>query len=327
MREANILGLVTALTLAFSSTVFAADAKTAAEPAKKAATETKVHPKHHAHHKHHKHHKHHAHKHHHHHHHHHAGHSPFDGYYVGGSAGGVSTNATQEKSSQFALNQTAGFVFTELSNQSGPISLKTFNSGIAALYAGYGQCWDEYYLGAELFINLANYKNNDDFSHSRARDFRPVNPIFDASNASRNISTRLSPFQFGVDIRPGLLVTPESMLYARVGVAFAEKTVRINDAFTGETSSNGAAGSWNFATSAETEKDVAALRLGAGLETHICNRWNMRMDYIYTYYGHNTVSSNSGAIPVGVVANVVAADSTNVKIYNNTVMLGLSYSI
>lgn len=324
MREANILGLVTALTLAFSSTVFAAETKDAAEPAK-TATETKAHPKHHAHHKHHVHHKHHAHKHHHHHHHHVGGRSPFDGYYVGGSAGGVSTNASQEKSSQFTFNSTAGFLFNLASNQSGPVSLKTFNSAIGALYAGYGQHWDEYYLGAELFINLANYKNHDDFSHTNSLDF-PLAPILVTNNAARTISTRLSPFQFGVDLRPGLLITPESMLYARVGVAFAEKTVRVNDNFTGQTLAGGAVGSFNFSTSAETEKDVAALRLGAGVETHICNRWNMRMDYIYTYYGHNTVSQ-SATVPVGVVGNLVLADSTNVKIYNNTVMLGLSYSI
>lgn len=67
---------------------------------------------------------------------------------------------------------------------------------------------------------------------------------------------------------------------------------------------------------------VATLRLGAGFEQHLCSCLNIRVDYIYTYYGR----IGNGVVTEQVTRNTFIFSTDNkVKVYNNAVMLGLSY--
>ncbi len=303
MKLTNIVGLLSGLALAcVSASTFAATAQGAQTP----DAQTQDAPKPHQTHKKHHHHKHHGHKHHHAHKHHHvhAMHENdygFDGFYVGASVGESITNVTQDQRSLADFNNPNNFGI------SGPIALKTDNAFKGAFFVGYGQCWDSLYLGAEAFVDLSQYKNRNSAESLIYQGFPRKNQI--------NTHSTLSSLQYGIDLRPGVILTPQSMLYGRVGVAFSDLTLNTEAQFR-----NSNIQGVNLPLS--EEKDVAALRLGAGLEQHLCPRLNLRLDYIYSYYGR----ISAGAAIRGPGTLTLESD-TNIKVYNNTFMLGMSYLI
>ncbi len=251
----------------------------------------------------------------------------FDGFYVGGSLGGTSTNVNQDKIVESDYDALPNGFDNFFEHEAGPISLKTDTSFKGALYAGYGQCWDYWYLGAEIFVDLAHYKNRNAVEVDETVGEPAV--IF-ADEFQADTHTKLNNFQFGIDLRSGILLTPTSMLYGRVGVAFSDLDLNSNAVFAG----NSATIPENFAIlfPLSTSKDVTALRLGGGLEQHMSPNLNVRLDYIYTYYGRASVTGvttqvlpQTGEDPGADI--VTLNSSTNVKIFNNTVMLGLTYLI
>jgi opacity protein-like surface antigen len=123
------------------------------------------------------------------------------------------------------------------------------------------------------------------------------------------------------------------LFYGRVGLAFTELKLSTNVLLAGNTSL-GVHGPFNFSAPTSSNKNLAALRLGAGFEKQLCPLWNMRLDYIYTYYGKASIDAIAAATqtivglggPNYTLTNTVI-NNTEVKVYNNTVMLGLSYLI
>jgi opacity protein-like surface antigen len=114
------------------------------------------------------------------------------------------------------------------------------------------------------------------------------------------------------------MLTPDSMLYGRVGFAVSELTLEDNGGF-------GALNVLLLPLNISEEKDRAALRLGAGLEQRICPRLSLRLDYIYTYYGKQDVNATGVFVDAG--DSITLSTQTSVKVYNNTAMLGLSYAL
>ncbi len=315
MKLTNIVGLLSGLALAgMSAGLFAA-------PAQDAQAQDAPKP-HHAHKKHH-HHKHHAHK-------HHVrrvyeNDYAFDGFYVGASVGGTTTSVNQTKIvNSLAFGPGGDLDSILFQHQDGPIALKTNNSFKGALYAGYGQCWDYWYLGAEIFADVAQYKNLDAVELDDALTIDVDPTLFGIIQSDTH--TKLRNYQFGVDLRPGILLTPASMLYGRVGVAFSNLHLNTNAIFAANSPPSAAGESWDLLLPLSVEKDVAALRLGGGLEQHVCPRFNVRLDYIFTYYGKAGIA---GEIDQTLASGDLFAlgTDTSVKVYNNTLMLGLSYLI
>lgn len=228
------------------------------------------------------------------------------GYYFGASLGGSMTDVTQDQAASFS---TIGLT-TEFN---GPNALKADNSPKGALFAGFGKNWHEFYLGLEAFANLSQYTNRNS-----AEVFSSQVAIGAPGQHQINSFSKLSEVQYGIDLRPGVFLTPNSMFYGRIGASFAEldlnsnysmrlELLGINSLFISE------------------EKDVVGLRLGAGLEQLICPHLSVRFDYIYTYYGRisagGTITSD-----ISGTATILTSD-TNLKVYNNTVMLGFAYWI
>lgn len=241
---------------------------------------------------------------------------PFDGFYLGASIGGTSTNVTQHQDNLATIDTDDPFSFS----LSGPNSLKTNNSFKGALFAGLGGTWHTLYLGAEIFADLGKYKNHQYTSNTFIED-TDVQGTIDTTTR-----TRVNSFQFGIDLRPGFLVTANSLLYGRVGVAYARPkldvttTINVIDSENDEIVALAAVGS--------KDKHFGALRLGAGLEQHICRGLNLRLDYIFTYYGKQDLAAyNNFTIAGGEEDSFYTLNNnTSVRIKNNTAMLGLSYN-
>jgi Outer membrane protein beta-barrel domain len=254
--------------------------------------------------------------------------SSFDGFYVGASVGGTSTSVNQDKTVDYLIDAPGVDIGAIIVlHQTGPIALKTNNSFKGALYAGWGQTCNNWYLGAEIFADVAQYKNLNAVEEDTWQN-DPL-ALFLSTENQADTHTKLSNFQFGIDLRPGVLLTPDSMLYGRIGVAISDLDLNTNATFAGFNPADPL--SWVVLLPLSVKKDVAALRLGGGLEQHICPCLNVRLDYIFTYYGKASIAGSAadGGFPRGNDPTAVfrISSDTSVKVYNNTVMLGLTYLI
>lgn len=144
-----------------------------------------------------------------------------------------------------------------------------------------------------------------------------------------------------MDLRPGILLSPDTLLYGRVGAAF--NTLKI-------TSDSINMGSYVFpvffnrslqlntasALVASDSKDVTGLRLGAGLEQYLGYNIAIEADYIYTNYGDINVNSigNSigGEIILGEGDDLIPhtipggfVNHTKVDVTSNAALVGLTY--
>jgi opacity protein-like surface antigen len=141
--------------------------------------------------------------------------------------------------------------------------------------------------------------------------------IVATSIAQANV--KLNPVEFGVDLRPGWLVSPDTLLYGRVGVAI--NRVRLQSASLGVLSIPGYPIIAGTLLAPSSSKNIAGLRLGMGVEKHISPHLSLRADYIFTYYGkiHADQSFSIPSLPLAFTNNA------DVKLMNHSVMLGLSY--
>jgi opacity protein-like surface antigen len=249
----------------------------------------------------------------------HAG-SCFDGVYAGLSAG-ASFNASRQNMDIEAtlFNPSDG----------SPIIEQPYNSNMTvfgntapkgALYFGYGKTWENFYLGTELFADISRYHAESSGNNTKLIPFETT--LQPESETSIDTTSNVSSAQYGIDLRPGILVSCDTLLYARIGVAGAHVTLN----------STAAAAGINLLSSSttlplSTGKSVAALRLGVGAEHRFC-RLGLRCDYIFTNYGNiSTAGSSITEIPESPVgpASFLLANNASAKVTDHTVMLGLSY--
>ena len=244
-------------------------------------------------------------------------HCPFNGYYAGVSAGESLLVGTANQIRSLGLSLPgAGYSI----NDSRGAGLKR-NSLVGAIHGGYSYTWEELYLGGEAFIkgsrNKASISDTTTFSQNIAG-----NPT--TLGITSNTRTTLKNVEFGIDFRPGYLVTPHSLLYARIGAAFNKLSLTSNLTFNAQ---NPAFGQVSFPLPQGNSKTKTALRLGAGLEQQICEYWSLRADYTYTYYGRIAATDSvSGRVlsPIGPVSALLT-NTAKAKVSNHTLMLGLSH--
>ena len=247
-------------------------------------------------------------------------HCPFNGFYAGISAGESLLVGTTNQDRNIGLNvPNIGQSYNI--NDSRGVGLKR-NSFVGAIHGGYSYTWEELYLGGEAFIkgsrNKASISDTTTFSQNIAGNLTTL-------GVTSNTRTTLRNVEYGVDFRPGYLVTPHSLLYAKIGAAFNKLSLTSNLTFSAQSPGFGQA---SFPLTQGNSKTKTALRLGAGLEQQICKYWTVRADYTYTYYGRiATTNSISGGVVSPLVGPVTAAltNAAKTKVSNHTVMLGLSH--
>lgn len=253
---------------------------------------------------------------------------PFNGFYVGAGLGDVLNyeNIDYTTDSVFILGDSVGNGLT-IDNSLSTRNWK--NSGTGIIDLGWGHQFEKpFYLGAELFINAAaraasTHSNSEEPTLNIAR-----NPVF-LTTLSTEIETRLRTIEYGIDIIPGYLLDPTSLIYFRIGAAFNKATVDAKSllilgppAITSESPSN-----------TEAHKNVTGLRLGIGLEKYLGAKASLSLDYVYTNYGsidatervnvNNTLLDTSARITVNNgLTNHVKSTFASSQVY-----LGFKYRI
>ena len=109
------------------------------------------------------------------------------------------------------------------------------------------------------------------------------------STAGDRTSVRLG-WNGSVRARLGLLVTPETLLYATTGLAIAGVDVAQTCQFSFADPACAAVPRSPLATTTN-HKQLYGFVIGAGVERQIDADWNIRADYLYTTYGHGNVHS------------------------------------
>ena len=272
--------------------------------------------------------------------------SPFCGFYVGGGAGGSFSSAKERNSIHSTSNINTPFI---LPNQGLPF-LNTTNNTFdhssahahrksrmaAGLYAGYGYVWGNcsyYYMGLETFLNYSGYKtksrNNLPFHSNSVNIF--ITTSTDATEIISN-KNKLQRWEGGADLRPGVFLTPCALLYARIGVGYNRWSIhsRLNALLTQKITFNqfqaqGVSTSLASAANRNKNKKTGTLRLGMGLEQNLCENITIRADYVSTSYRSIKVKHTYPMTDGN--GNTATFTNTNKisSMFNNSVMLGMSY--
>lgn len=211
------------------------------------------------------------------------------------------------------------------------------NSFAGDVFLGYGcGAWDPIYLGAELFLkgNKATITNVDEASATTIDVGVRIVGVPTFQNIATQVRSRLRPWEFGIDARPGVLLCEDTLLYGRIGVAFNRLSVRTitSNSANVTTPLDGVVTVPVNTILLEKHKNIGALRLGLGLEKEICENLSLRTDYIYTRYRKVTNSGSNGPVAStiatlgGPIAGTSTVSSTTVnRLLGHSVMLGLSY--
>jgi opacity protein-like surface antigen len=233
----------------------------------------------------------------------------FNGAYLGISVGGLNTLANISADSEYYDNN--ALRFTMNNNQIPEITSysKTSSNEINPMWGarlGWGtNVYDSaFWMGFELFGNFGK-KEADAYIEN-------VDQMDDCLWTSNDTEMTLNNTEFGLDIRPGVLLTPTSLLYARVGAGY--NVMHLNAYLDGH--SDGDALEMGLYDS----RKVAALRLGLGFEQKVNCNWAFSVDYIYSYYG-GINASGSETYEYEYLSGSSDVDSVR----TNALMLGMSY--
>lgn len=264
--------------------------------------------------------------------------SPFGGFYTGGAVGGLFTSARESRTTDLTVSFVEDVPRLPRSLQA-PASYTLQNAQrkntIAVnLYTGYGCAWEDVYMGLEAFINRTDYKRRSraSLSATEINSATGTNRLDASFSDTLLLSTRLAPSELGIDVRPGFFLTPCTLLYGRLGVAYNKLTlhadtnpsVMVTVPLTTGTPIVGR----DFASK---HKKVGALRLGIGLEQSLCENFSIRADYINTHYrGIKIRTPGNTDIPILDLNGGITQLSTHTtaqisSFFNNAVTLGMSY--
>lgn len=239
------------------------------------------------------------------------------GLYLGGSVGGHVMEATQRQAYQ-------GLLVADVEEYSS--FSKIFDTNLTGMvFAGYGKLWDHFYLAAEGVFQFGNFRLKD--SQQFNINSPPVILGGLSASISSSLNSKFSKWQFGLDLLPGFRLGPSTLLYARAGAGFAKASIELltNIALTDNLSQESLVTSISFPQ--KRRKSWPHLRLGAGIEQLLSQRFALRLDYIYTDYGRGNFQplSSSPILAFGTTSLFIASGSSHVHIYDHRALLGLSY--
>jgi opacity protein-like surface antigen len=235
----------------------------------------------------------------------------FNGFYGGIMGGVLQTNAT------ISSNVTSAYQnfyltapdFSTLATYQKHVNLFNHN-GIGTLDVGFGHFFGDskYYWGVEIFGNWANRKVK---LHNFAYHDQP-NDDQDNEAIVTSTAAKLQNAEYGADFKPGYQIDTNTLLYARLGVAFNRITNDTTNDFifvNTRTTPN-----LRFPSSLNTynkQETTSALRLGLGVEHLITNKVAVTADYVYTYYGRSRTYGKGPTISDGEDFNNVESTLLN----------------
>jgi len=230
----------------------------------------------------------------------------FNGAYLGVSVGGLNTLANISTDSKFSSDAPPFTLDEPFATSYRKASSSEINPMWGARLGWGTNVYDSaFWLGFEAFGNFGKKEAGDE-SYECERGLW-------TSNYSE---TTLNTTEFGLDIRPGVLLTPTSLLYARVGTGY--NIMHLNADLEGADT---------LEMDLYNSRKLASLRLGLGFEQKVNCNWAFSVDYIYSYYGGISVSDAGISVQSTETFDpYLLSGSTDVdSVRTNAVMLGMSY--
>ena len=184
---------------------------------------------------------------------------------------------------------------------------------LSSLSFGYSYQWHRCYLGLEAFGLYSPHCRSLQDSH-----------IFDLPaflprrfDVSFETQAEIDPWQFGINFRPGFMITPSTLLFGSIGTSSA--SIEAHSKGTGTFLNPD--GSVTLLSSAKARR--ATLRVGGGIEYALSSCWHLRADYIYTDYGSLRLqgTAQSAGTPPDIFRLV---EDTRVHLRTHDVTIGLA---
>jgi opacity protein-like surface antigen len=213
----------------------------------------------------------------------------------------------------------SGTYSTTVGHASSSTSNGNFRFGFMGdVFVGYGRRIREpFYFGTELGLNIFGVREVSS-SHTAQADVTAN--IFDDSHITTQealaTTTRVSgnvfvPF---FDIKPGLLVTPNSLLFARIGVNYNQLNVRRQSSYqsssieTNEAIIIAQSSAYSGLYSSE-KKQLIGVRTGLGFEYLISDNLGLSANYVYAFY--NSVNFQTIGTSNQAVCDLIEGCSVN----------------
>lgn len=125
------------------------------------------------------------------------------------------------------------------------------------VFAGYGQYFDNWYLGAEAFFGVSNADGK--------QGVEDVNLKYSSKNS------------YGISLIPGYKFTPSTLTFARVGWTNNKYEYKATGGVEGSRSDR-----------------YNGLTLGVGMETQVYDNWSLRGEFDHTAFRSKTVNDTTG---------------------------------
>ena len=177
---------------------------------------------------------------------------------------------------------------------------------------GIGYAWvmrHRFYLGVNAFLRLNNrvanvtaYPLDDSFAN---RDNVP--------SMISSTQVKFSPLGGGIDLSPGLQLSPSTLLFGTVGLDLQSANVTST-----MLNQNPSTHQFLARTSASKHAFLNGLRLGLGVSSFITSSLALKFSYLYTNYGSETLSATN---PAYGDENL----QSHIKLADNSLMLGVAY--
>lgn len=237
----------------------------------------------------------------------------FCGLYLGAAVGGALENSQHNVN----LLNIAPVGVTPASHTHVANRQFTDKSVRALGYGGYSLQFDfpiaSLFAGLEFLGQYSPYVNR---ATSRNLFINGFGAQLFASNTTVRSSTKIQPWQYGIQFRPGIVLSPSTLLFGTVGVSAAKLECNYNIRYDNPTTG------FTFSRSVSKHDTRPVLRLGGGLEYNVYNKWHIRADYIHTNY-HSVRLRDAGS--VGTAAGLVSLISdSRVQFKDNAVTIGLT---
>lgn len=177
---------------------------------------------------------------------------------------------------------------------------------VGGLYTGYGHNIGRFYLGAELFGTLENTAGRSEFTSTELTGAQKITNIMNTSLEN----------EYGIGIKPGVLLTSNVLLYGLIGVTRARFKINsfMDDTTAGVTSR----------ADVTASKNVTGVRVGIGMATQIAHNLSFNINYFYTNYQPLSIGS---MISFGAGGGSIFVNNTRVSPRMETLLVGLSYYI
>ena len=235
----------------------------------------------------------------------------YHGFYLGATLGGAILEARQ---------QGAALVAEPIDTSTLPVNAQSqlFNHQFQGMFfLGYGKSWRRLYLGGELIAAASSHTAMNSKAHASIVEPRVTNV-----SSAYDTTVKSSTWQYGLDVRPGYLVTSRTLLSGRVGVSAAE--IKANSSALG-ISNAGVAGVLVVPQNTSVHRWKAAYRLGADLEQELSRKVHLRIGYIFTDYGSLSFNKTATALATGSFGPGTLNNTLSSHLRNHAVVLGLSY--